>query len=444
MAVFSMTEITNREILHKPTGGLFCHAITSFIMITLHKRIGESRYIMKRTWIVLFTALTVILAVFVTAYWVSHSHPQHSFASYPAAYRLVEVTSGLSRPVYVTHAGDGSNRLFVVEQTGRILIVQGGNVLQTPFLDVSGLISPEALQNKYTERGLLGLAFHPDYSKNGLFFIDYTDLNGNTVVARYMVSATDPNQADPSSAVPILSVEQPYSNHNGGDLVFGPDGYLYIALGDGGSAGDPQGNGQNLGTLLGSILRVDVNNTETYRIPPDNPFVDNVSARPEIWAYGLRNPWRFSFDRQTGELVIGDVGQDKWEEINVQPASSKGGENYGWNIMEGMHPYSGVAAPADLVMPVLEYGHDAGRCSVTGGYVYRGSAMPDLEGYYFYGDWCTGTVWAAQHDSAGVWQTTISLESGRKISSFGEDETGELYLVDYAGTVLRLEPDSAG
>jgi glucose/arabinose dehydrogenase len=298
------------------------------------------------------------------------------------------------------------------------------------------------LSSSYTERGLLGLAFHPDYANNGLFFIDYTDQNGNSVIARYHVSADDPNKADPSSATQLLYVQQPFANHNGGDLAFGPDGYLYAAFGDGGSGGDPQGNGQNPSTLLGSILRLDVNAADGYAVPDSNPFAGSGSARPEIWAWGLRNAWRFSFDRTTGDLYIADVGQNNWEEVNFQPASSAGGQNYGWNAYEATHVYSGQPPASDVVMPILEYDHGGGRCSITGGYVYRGEQIPGLQGYYFYGDWCSGTIWAAQRDNAGDWSTTVSLQSGRQISSFGEDEAGELYLVDYGGAVLRFEPGS--
>ncbi|MBN2305277.1 MAG: PQQ-dependent sugar dehydrogenase, partial [Anaerolineae bacterium] len=250
------------------------------------------------------------------------------------------------------------------------------------------------------------------------------------------------NRADPASAVPLLYVQQPYRNHNGGHMAFGPDGYLYVAMGDGGSGGDPDGNGQNLGTLLGTILRldVDVSADNGYAVPPDNPFVDDSAARPEIWVWGLRNAWRFSFDRATGDLYIADVGQNEWEEIHVQPADSPGGENYGWNAYEGTHVYSGTAPASEVVMPQLEYKHDNGWCSVTGGYVYRGAAIPGLQGYYLYGDWCTGTIWAARQDDAGAWSTVISLESGRAISSFGEDEAGELYLLDHNGVMLRFEP----
>ncbi len=363
-----------------------------------------------------------------------------SAAMQPATYRLVEVASGFSRPLFVTSADDGSGRLFVVEQSGAIRIIDDGTVLDTPFLDVSGLISPAATGGGYTERGLLGLAFHPDYSENGVFFINYTDQAGNSVLARYHVSADDPNRADANSAEQLLYVTQPYSNHNGGHLAFGPDGYLYVSLGDGGSGGDPQANGQNPATLLGTLLRLDVGAEGEYAVPDDNPFVGRDGARPEIWSWGLRNVWRFSFDRETGDLYLADVGQNQWEEINFQPADSPGGENYGWNIYEGTHRYSQGEPASDVVMPVLEYDHRAGRCSVTGGYVYRGAALPDLQGYYFYGDWCSGTLWAATQDEAGNWNAVVSAETGRSISSFGEDEDGELYLVDYNGAVLRFEP----
>lgn len=361
-------------------------------------------------------------------------------AQQPVPYRLSEVVSGLSRPIYVTHAGDGSGRLFIVEQGGLIKVLAEGALLGEPFLDVTGLISAEALGGGYTERGLLGLAFHPNYAENGLFFINYTDRTGSTVVARYRVSAEDPNRADPASEEQLLYVSQPYANHNGGHMAFGTDGYLYISLGDGGSGGDPQGHGQNLRTLLGAILRLDVDVEEGYAIPADNPFVGSEDARPEIWAWGVRNVWRFSFDRQTGDLLMADVGQNEWEEINFQSAGSPGGQNYGWNAYEATHRYPGANPTADMVMPVLEYRHDNAWCSVTGGYVYRGAALPGLQGYYLYGDWCTGTIWAARPDAAGVWSSTILLETRRQISSFGEDEAGELYVVDYAGAVLRLEP----
>jgi glucose/arabinose dehydrogenase len=390
--------------------------------------------------IALVMALTVMaLGMFVV--WQSEAGRARGAAeAQEVPLQLVPVASGFSRPLYVTHAGDGSGRLFVVEQSGAIRVIKDSTVLGQPFLDVSGLISRQALEGGYTERGLLGLAFHPDYAENGLFYINYTDLNGHTVISRYTVSADNPDRADATSAAPLLFVEQPYANHNGGHLAFGPDGYLYISLGDGGSGGDPLGSGQNLATLLGKILRIDVTIAEGYSIPPDNPFVGRADARPEIWAWGLRNVWRFSFDRATGDLYLADVGQNQWEEVNFQPAASAGGENYGWNAYEGTHVYSGQPAASAVVAPVLEYNHSAGRCSVTGGYVYRGERIPALQGVYLYGDWCSGTIWSATRAAGGAWETVVSLESGRSISSFGEDEAGELYVVDHSGAVLRLEP----
>ncbi len=348
-------------------------------------------------------------------------------------YQLVEIASGISNTILAVGAGDGSGRLFIVSQDGKIFIYQNGAVLPTPFLDVSALVTRDA-----SERGLLGLAFHPKYAQNGLFFIDYTDVNGDTAVARYKVSASDPNVADPSSAQIILSVPQPYANHNGGNVIFGPDDYLYIGLGDGGSEGDPLGNGQNPQTMLSKILRIDVDNGTPYGIPADNPYVNNPSLVKEAWAWGLRNPWRFNFDRATGDLYIGDVGQNQWEEIDFQPADSKGGENYGWNIMEATHKYSGAPAPADLVAPIFEYPHSQG-CAVTGGYVYRGSALPDLQGVYFFSDYCFGTIWASYRDDSGKWNTNVFLDTHLTVTSFGQDDDGELYVTTGGGgTVLKL------
>jgi glucose/arabinose dehydrogenase len=357
----------------------------------------------------------------------------------PDSTRLVEVASGFRRPLYVANAGDGSGRLFVVEQGGRIFVVEDGQRLETPFLDLTQLVSRDANQSGYTERGLLGLAFHPDYENNGQFFVNYTDLNGDTVIARYNVSADDPNVADPDSAVTLLTHDQPFANHNGGQLAFGPDGYLYIGLGDGGSGGDPQNNAQNLSNLLGKILRIDVD-TEPYTIPADNPFVDSADAAPEIWVYGLRNPWRFSFDSETGDLYVGDVGQNMWEEVNYLPSGTPGGENLGWRIYEGLHPYSGEEAPADLVMPVAEYDHSKG-VSITSGYVYRGQSIPDLQGVFLYGDFGYGTIWYLYQDDSGTWQNGVyKNNTGLTISSFGVDEAGELYVVNYGGSLLRFEP----
>ena len=404
---------------------------------------GESS-VKRAAMAALVMALTVTAVAALIVWQPDAGRAQGAAESQQTPYQLVPVASGFSRPLYVTHAGDGSGRLFVVEQSGAIRVIKDGAALRQPFLDVSGLISRQALEDNYTERGLLGLAFHPNYAENGLFYINYTDLNGHSVISRYTISADDPDRADATSAAPLLYVEQPYANHNGGHMAFGPDGYLYISLGDGGSGGDPLGSGQNLSTLLGKILRIDVDASDGYAIPADNPFVEREGARPEIWAWGLRNVWRFSFDRATGDLYLADVGQNQWEEINFQPAGSPGGENYGWNAFEGTHVYSGQRAASDVVPPVLEYDHSVGRCSVTGGYVYRGERIPALQGVYLYGDWCSGTIWSAQRGARGLWQAVVSLESGRNISSFGEDEAGELYLVDYGGAVLRFEPVAGG
>lgn len=351
------------------------------------------------------------------------------------AISLVPLASGLASALSVAHAGDGSGRLFIVLQTGQILIYNGGRVLARPFLDISNLVSC------CSERGLLGLAFHPAYASNGSFYVNYTDRRGNTVVARYSVSRLSPNLANPLSATTLLTVDQPYANHNGGQLQFGPDGYLYIGLGDGGSAGDPQNNAQNLGTLLGKILRVDLDGGSPYAIPPDNPFVGVEGARPEIWAYGLRNPWRFSFDRLTGDIFIGDVGQDEWEEINFQPASSAGGENYGWRLMEGGDCYDPPTGcnPGGLVLPILEYDHSQG-CAVIGGFRYRGAQVPTLSGQYLYADYCSGLMWGAAQDDAGTWSTSVLLDAPFSVSSFGEGPDGELYVLSYgsSGTLYKI------
>ncbi|MBL8130700.1 MAG: PQQ-dependent sugar dehydrogenase [Anaerolineae bacterium] len=352
---------------------------------------------------------------------------------------LDEVVGGFIRPLYLTHAGDGSGRLFVVEQGGKIWILEDGERRAEPFLNISHKISPEAIPaTGYTERGLLGLAFHPDFAENGLFFVNYTDISGATVVERYRVSEDDADHADLQSAFQILRIDQPYPNHNGGHMAFGPDGYLYISAGDGGSGGDPDGNGQNLGTLLGAILRIDIDTPagQAYAVPSDNPFVGWSDARSEIWLYGVRNVWRFSFDRMTGDLYAADVGQNQWEEVNFIPAG-QGGFNLGWNIYEAMHPYSGALAPSDMMLPVAEYPHSQG-ISVTGGYVYRGSVIPDWQGVYVYGDFGSGMVWGTYRETPDQWRTVVLMRSGRTISSFGEDEQGELYLVDYNGSIYRF------
>lgn len=359
--------------------------------------------------------------------------------SAPSAEEVVfsEFASGFNRPLYVTHADDGSERLFVLEQTGKVWIINDGVRARQPFIDISGLISASA-NRPYSEQGLLGLAFHPEYSANGGFFVNYTDRSGATVVARYQVSLSNPDVADPGSGQIIFQLGQPYANHNGGHIDFGPDGFLYISLGDGGSANDPLGAGQNRRLLLGAMLRIDVDGASPYAIPPDNPFVGDDSALDEIWAYGLRNVWRFSFDRVTGDMYLADVGQNLLEEISFQPADSAGGENYGWNVWEGTNPFAGGNA-SDHVPPVFEYPHSLG-CSVTGGYVYRGGAIPQLEAVYLFGDYCTGRMWAMYRDPDLNWRAEEFANTGWAISSFGEDEAGEIYVVDYAGTIYRIDP----
>ena len=360
----------------------------------------------------------------------------------PFSLDVEPIASGFERPVYLTHAGD--DRLFVVEQEGRMWVIDAerGVVLETPFLDIVPLVHSRAY-----ERGLLSVAFHPDYASNGMFFVNYTrNPDGATVIARYLVSG-DPNLADPGSGTVLLTIDQPEANHNGGQLQFGPDGYLYVGMGDGGGAGDRHGtigNGQDLDALLGKMLRIDVDGGETYAIPPSNPYVGRTDARPEIWAFGIRNPWRFSFDRATGDLYTADVGQGQYEEVNFQPASSSGGENYGWRIMEGSHCYDPREGcdQTGLTPPIAEYGREGG-CSVTGGYVYRGSLYPWLDGVYFFADYCSGNVWSLERDASGQWNMTGQTRVNFNVSSFGEDEAGEVYLVGHDdGTIYRLTSTS--
>lgn len=340
--------------------------------------------------------------------------------------------AGLSSPVALTFAPGDSTRVFVTEQRGRIRIVRSGVVDPDPFLDIAPRVSCCG------ERGLLSVAFHPLYQANGRFFVNYTDSSGATVVSRFTVLAGNPDRADSLSERIVLTIAQPFSNHNGGQLQFGPDGYLYIGMGDGGSGGDPGNRAQNLLDRLGKMLRIDVDGGNPYAIPPDNPYAFTDNAQPEIWASGLRNPWRFSFDRLTGDLFIADVGQNRLEEVNVQPASSPGGENYGWRRMEGsdcFNPSSGCN-DGTLTLPILEYTHDEG-CSVTGGYVYRG-ASKRLHGMYFYGDFCSGTIWGAVRRIDGSWENVVTIRTTRQISSFGEDATGELYVVDIGGRIEKI------
>ena len=342
-----------------------------------------------------------------------------------------QVVDGLEEPTHVTHAGDGSGRLFVVEKDGRIRIVRDGALVDEPFLDISDLVGSEG-----SEQGLLSVAFHPSYGENGRFFVNYTDTAGDTVIARYTVSS-EPDVADPASALTVLTIEQPAGNHNGGQNAFGPDGYLYIGMGDGGGAGDRFENAQNRGVLLGKMLRIDVDSAEPYAIPPDNPFVGQEGTRPEIWALGLRNPWRFSFDRQTGDMYIGDVGQNAKEELNFQPANSPGGENYGWNTMEATDCYDPPSGcdETGLVMPIAEHTQDQG-CSITAGFRYRGQDVPEFADAYIFGDYCSGNIWALTQDGGDSWTKTLLLEHDSGLSSFGEDEQGELYMVNLGDGIL--------
>jgi glucose/arabinose dehydrogenase len=353
-------------------------------------------------------------------------------------YGVTEAFPNLSfnRPVGIYHAGDGTNRLFVVSQQGQIRVFDNSESTTTSdvFLDISDMVLYGG------EQGLLGLAFHPNFGSNGFFYVDYTaDNPRRTVIARYTVSQGNPNQGDENSEQIILEVQQPYANHNGGQIAFGPDGYLYVALGDGGSGGDPSGNGQNRSTLLGSILRIDVDspsNGKNYGIPADNPFVGNAQGyREEIWAYGLRNPWRFSFDPITDWLWAGDVGQSSREEIDI----IENGGNYGWNIMEGNQCYSPSSGcdQTGLELPLLDYGRDIGY-TATGGFVYRGSELLGLTGAYIYGDYGSGRIWALEYDGVGEAINTELLDTSLNISSFGVDEEDELYICDLNGKIYKL------
>ncbi len=374
------------------------------------------------------------------------------------ALTTIRVADGLTLPLFVVAPPGDTGRLFIVEQRagtiGRIKILNlgTGTVNAAPFLTVSGVSTG-------SEQGLLGLAFHPDYSANGLFYVNFTNSAGTTIVRRYTVS-TNPDVADPNSAYPILSLSQPFTNHNGGWISFGPDGYLYVATGDGGSGGDPGNRAQDVSQLLGKMLRIDVNGDDfpgdpntNYAIPPDNPFV-GLSGHDAIWAYGLRNPWRSSFDRLTGDLYIADVGQGAWEEVDFQPASSTGGENYGWRCYEGNAPYNltDCGSPDTMVFPIHVYSHTGGNCSITGGYVYRGSQICDLRGAYFFADHCSNNIWSFRYDGTNLTDfrnRTAELAPGgglsiTSITSFGEDAGGELYICDRGGEVFKIVPVGPG
>lgn len=359
------------------------------------------------------------------------------------------VAEGFKQPVHLTAPPHDIGRLFIVEQAGTIRVVKGDTILPRPFLDIRDRVRAGG------ERGLLSLAFHPDYASNRRFFVYYTEATGDLVIAAFNTSEADPDVANPAGERRLLIIpHRKYGNHNGGQLAFGPDRFLYIGTGDGGSGGDPDNNAQNRFSLLGKLLRLDVDRPEKgkpYNIPPSNPFARDASASPEVWAYGLRNPWRFSFDRGTGDLYIADVGQNAWEEVNVQPASSRGGENYGWRYLEGAHCYD----PPDgcptrgMTLPVFEYPHRGGGQSITGGFVYQGCRMPDLRGTYFYADYVKGfihTFVPANGKATHLRDVTAVLappppRAIKHVSSFGEDARGDLYIVEHSsGEIYRLIP----
>ena len=348
----------------------------------------------------------------------------------PEAVSLHRVASGLRRPVYLTHAGD--SRLFVAEQRGKIRVIEHGEVLMEPFLDLGEHISIDG-----SERGLLGLAFHPNYIENGFFYVVYTNLDGDTDLVRYQVSEENANRADPASGAPILQILQPFGNHNGGQLAFGPDGYLYAGFGDGGALGDPEDNAQNPETLLGAILRLDIDGAFPYAVPKDNPYEGENGRLLETWQIGLRNPWAFSFDRATGALYVSDVGQEGPEELNFLPAGVSG-INFGWPLREGESCYEAeLCASEGLQAPILTYEHDEG-CAIIGGYVYRGRQYPSLAGTYFFSDFCQGTLWSLRFTEDG-WERTSVYEAETAVSSIGEDNSGELYILTYSsGEVWRI------
>lgn len=391
-----------------------------------------------------------------------------SIAQVPADVNL-ELIANVDQNVGIRHAGDGSGRLFVITQNGFIRIIDAqGNLITTPFLDIDVKVNSGG-----NEQGLLGLAFHPNYSQNGYFYVNYSKSgtnSGDTIIERYQVSAADSNVADFNSGTVIMRVIQDFSNHNGGNIEFGPDGYLYIGMGDGGSGGDPNDRAQDLGSALGKMLRIDVDQNNApnhpapvdididpacpqdgnnYAIPANNPFVGTQGACPEIWAYGLRNPWRWSFDKDTGDMFIGDVGQNAWEEIDYQAANSNGGENYGWNCREGNNAYGGCPDSPSYTSPILVKSHSSSRCSITGGYRYRGP-VASIQGDYIYGDYCSGQIWFAspgnESDLTAPWiESEWSIPNGISFSfsltSFGEDEAGEVYIVKRSGNIYRITGD---
>ena len=367
------------------------------------------------------------------------------------------IADGFKKPIFVTSHPEDASLLYVVEQGGRIKIINNGKAAVAPFLDIDKrVVNPNRPGD---ERGLLGFAFHPNHAKNGKFYVNYMNNDGYTVVSEFSVKSK--KKADHTSERILFDLEQPYRNHNGGHMEFGPDGYLYISIGDGGKAGDPLNAGQDLNTLFGKVIRIDVN-THPYGIPESNPYYGQKDKRGEVWAWGFRNVWRFSFDRKTGDIYYGDVGQNKWEEVNYEPAGSPGGVNYGWRLMEASHCYNpkNNCLKDGLTMPIVEYPNDANYmvilgggsqedaegCSVTGGYVYRGKEIKGLQGYYLFGDYCSGNIWTFKvlNGKAVEFENRteeINLANGEfttYISSFGEDANGELYIVEYNGGIYKL------
>lgn len=434
-------------------------------------RVLQNTRTFKRVAIRTTAALGIFIALLtVTMLWVAPASAQTTADSTggtvppPPLISVDPFLDGFENPIYLTHAGDNSGRIFIVERAGKIHVWFDGQVRGNPFLDIVGKVNSTC-----SECGLLGLAFPPNFAESGEFYISYTanadvappidgepETGNDSVLARYRIT-DDLNIADPDSEEIILAINQPFRNHNGGMIEFGPDGHLYVGMGDGGSGGDPFNYAQNLERLLGKMLRISVTGVPTYTIPADNPFVSaptgepvtleaadgtQITPRPEIWAYGLRNPWRWSFDRDTGDLWIGDVGQGSWEEVNFQSQASAGGENYGWRIMEGNHCYSPATGcpTTGLTMPVFEYAN-MGGAAVTGGYVYRGTQTP-LVGTYIVGDFGSGMIWGLTRDPGGDIEVTELLNTSYNIASFGEDEFGELYLVDYAGGIYRINVPS--
>ncbi len=349
------------------------------------------------------------------------------------AITLIPAGSGFAAPTVIASTKQANDsRLFIAEQSGIVRILdQNGKTESKPFLDISSKVLHSG------EMGLLGLVFHPKYATNGYVYVDYISKDQQTIVARYTAKN---GVVDPMSEKVLLKVAQPYGNHKAGDIQFGPDGYLYIPLGDGGSGGDPENRAQDKTTYLGKILRIDVNHGDPYSVPGNNPFVHEAEAKPEIWAYGVRNPWRISFDKLTGDLYIADVGQSTTEEVNFQKANNPGGQNYGWRCYEGTGAYNktGNCENAIQTPPILEYAHTDNRCAITGGYVYRGTAEAALRGAYFYADYCGGQLYYALRQQDGSWQTTEALQDVKAVTTFGENSAGELFLANSAGDILRV------